>query len=103
MLPGSRRSELHYVASAFVIAVHRFMVMYPFQASLYVNESVPLNYVWHPLADVNPQEPKKEEARLALRLPAKKLIVAMLPGSRRSVLHYMASAFVLAAHRFRQE
>jgi lipid-A-disaccharide synthase len=29
--------------------------------------------------------------------------VALLPGSRRSELHYMADTFVLAAHRFRQE
>jgi lipid-A-disaccharide synthase len=84
-------------------SVTRILVMFPFEAPLYEKAGVPVTYVGHPLADVIPQEPKKEEARLALRLPAKKLIVAMLPGSRRSELHYMASAFVLAAHRFRQE
>jgi len=84
-------------------AVSRILVMFPFEAPLYEKAGVPVTYVGHPLADLIPQEPKKEEARLALRLPAKKLIVAMLPGSRRSELHYMASAFVLAAHRFRQE
>lgn len=84
-------------------SVTRILVMFPFEAPLYEKAGVPVSYVGHPLADVIPQEPKKEEARAALRLPAKKLIVAMLPGSRRSELHYMASAFVLAAHRFRQE
>jgi lipid-A-disaccharide synthase len=84
-------------------SVNRILVMFPFEAPLYEKAGVPVTYVGHPLADVIPQEPKKQEARLALRLPAKKLIVAMLPGSRRSELHYMASAFVLAAHRFRQE
>ncbi|HEX2197980.1 MAG TPA: lipid-A-disaccharide synthase [Burkholderiales bacterium] len=84
-------------------SVTRILVMFPFEAPLYEKAGVPVTYVGHPLADVIPQEPKKEEARAALRLPAKKLIVAMLPGSRRSELHYMASAFVLAAHRFRQE
>jgi lipid-A-disaccharide synthase len=62
-----------------------------------------VTYVGHPLADLIPLEPKKLEARAALRLPSGKLIVALLPGSRRSELHYMAQAFVLAAHRFRQE
>ena len=62
-----------------------------------------MTYVGHPLADVIPFEPNKDEARAQLRLPAGKLIVALLPGSRRSELHHMASAFVLAAHRFRQE
>jgi lipid-A-disaccharide synthase len=84
-------------------SVSRILVMFPFEPPLYEKAGVPVTYVGHPLADVIPQEPKKEEARLALRLPAKKLIIAMLPGSRRSELHYMASAFVLAAHRFRQE
>ena len=84
-------------------SVSRILVMFPFEAPLYEKAGVPVTYVGHPLADVIPQEPNKEEARAALRLPAKKLIVAMLPGSRRSELHYMASAFVLAAHRFRQE
>ena len=84
-------------------AVNRILVMFPFEAPLYEKAGVPVTYVGHPLADVIPLEPKKEEARAALRLPAGKVIVAMLPGSRRSELHYMASAFVLAAHRLRQE
>ena len=84
-------------------AVNRILVMFPFEAPLYEKAGVPVTYVGHPLADVIPLEPKKEEARAALRLPAGKVIVALLPGSRRSELHYMASAFVLAAHRLRQE
>jgi lipid-A-disaccharide synthase len=84
-------------------AVNRILVMFPFELPLYEKAGVPVTYVGHPLADLIPQNPKKEEARAQLRLPANKLIVALLPGSRRSELHYMASAFVLAAHRFRQE
>jgi lipid-A-disaccharide synthase len=83
--------------------VTRILVMFPFEKPLYEKAGVPVTYVGHPLADVIPLEPKKEEARAQLRLPANKLIVALLPGSRRSELHYMAGAFVLAAHRFRQE
>jgi lipid-A-disaccharide synthase len=84
-------------------AVNRILVMYPFELPLYEKAGVPVSYVGHPLADVIPQHPKKDEARAQLRLPAGKLIIALLPGSRRSELHYMAAAFVLAAHRFRQE
>jgi lipid-A-disaccharide synthase len=64
---------------------------------------VPVTYVGHPLADLIPLEPKKHEARAALRLPSGKLIVALLPGSRRSEMQYMAQTFIQAAHRFRQE
>src|SRR5690349_642776 len=84
-------------------SVTRILVMFPFEEPLYRAAGVPVSYVGHPLADIIPLEPAKHDARAQLRLPAGKLIVALLPGSRRSELQYMASAFVLAAHRFRQE
>jgi lipid-A-disaccharide synthase len=84
-------------------SVNHILVMFPFEAPLYEKAGVPVTYVGHPLADVIPFEPPRDEARAQLRLPAGKLIVALLPGSRRSELEYMAGAFVLAAHRFRQE
>ena len=84
-------------------SVSHMLVMFPFEEPLYRKAGIPVTYVGHPLADVISLDPKKEEARAQLRLPHGKLVVAMLPGSRRSELHYMAAAFVLAAHRFRQE
>jgi lipid-A-disaccharide synthase len=84
-------------------AVNHILVMFPFEAPLYEKIGVPVTYVGHPLADIIPETPPREDARAQLRLPAGKLIVALLPGSRRSELEYMASTFVLAAHRFRQE
>src|SRR5581483_716500 len=84
-------------------SVNRILVMFPFEEPIYKEAGVPVTYVGHPLADVIPLEPPKDEARAALRLPSGKMIVALLPGSRRSELEYMAGAFVLAAHRFRQE
>ena len=84
-------------------SVTRILVMFPFEEPIYQAAGVPVTYVGHPLADIIPLEPPRDEARLQLRLPVGKLIVALLPGSRRSELEYMAGAFVLAAHRFRQE
>ena len=84
-------------------SVNRILVMFPFEQPLYEKAGVPVTYVGHPLADLIPLEPKKHEARAALRLPAGKLIVALLPGSRRSEMQYMAQSFIQAAHRFRQE
>lgn len=84
-------------------SVDRILVMFPFEPPIYEKAGVPVTYVGHPLADMIPFEPPKDEARAQLRLPSRKLIIALLPGSRRSELEHMASAFVLAAHRFRQE
>ena len=84
-------------------SVSRILVMFPFEQPLYEKAGVPVTYVGHPLADLIPLEPKKHDARAALRLPPGKLIVALLPGSRRSEMQYMAQTFIQAAHRFRQE
>jgi lipid-A-disaccharide synthase len=84
-------------------SVDHILVLFPFEEPLYRKAGIPVTYVGHPLADVIPIKPRKDEARAQLRLPSGKLIVALLPGSRRSELRYMASSFVLAAHRFRQE
>jgi lipid-A-disaccharide synthase len=84
-------------------SVSRILVMFPFEPAIYETAGVPVTYVGHPLADMIPLEPDKAEARAQLKLPAGKLVVALLPGSRRSELQHMASTFVLAAHRFRQE
>ena len=94
-----RRWRLRKIARS----VNHILVMFPFEAPLYEKAGIPVTYVGHPLADVIPMNPSKEAARAELRLPRNKLIVALLPGSRRSELRYMASAFVLAAHRFRQD
>ena len=84
-------------------SVTHILCMFPFEAPIYEKAGVPATYVGHPLADVIPLDPKKDEAKAQLRLPSRKLIVALLPGSRRSELRHMATAFLLAAHRFRQE
>src|SRR5512144_2865669 len=74
-------------------SVDRILVMFPFEKPIYEAAGVPVTYVGHPLADVIPFDPPKDEARAQLRLPSGKLIVALLPGSRRSELQYMAEAF----------
>ena len=94
-----RRGRIKRVARA----VNRILVMFPFEKPIYEQAGIPVSYVGHPLADVIPLDPKKDEARAQLRLPGGKVIVALLPGSRRSEVHHMAASFVLAAHRFRQE
>src|SRR5260370_21031524 len=88
---------LHYVSPALwawprwrvrriARSVDRILVMYPFEQPLYEAAGVPVTYVGHPLADVIPLEPPKDEARPHLRLPSGKLSNALLPGSRPSEL-----------------
>jgi lipid-A-disaccharide synthase len=94
-----RRGRVRRVARS---ATH-LLAMFPFEPALYAKSGLPVTYVGHPLADVIPVDVDKVAARAALRLPSRKLVIALLPGSRRSELEHMAEPFVLAAHRLRQE
>jgi lipid-A-disaccharide synthase len=84
-------------------SVDHVLALFPFEPALYEEVGVPVTYVGHPLADVIPLAPDKAQARLDLRIPAARRAIAMLPGSRRSELHYMADLFVLTARRLLQD
>ena len=86
-----------------VRSVTHLLAIFPFEPALYAKEGLPVTYVGHPLADVIPMEPDKAKARTELRVPAGSRVVALLPGSRRSELHYMADLFVLTARRLLQD
>jgi lipid-A-disaccharide synthase len=94
-----RRWRVHRVARS---ASH-LLAMFPFEPALYEKSGIPVTYVGHPLADLIPLDVDKAAARAQLRLPARKRIIALLPGSRRSELEHMAESFILAAHRLHQE
>lgn len=84
-------------------SVTHMLALFPFEAPLYEKAGVPVTYVGHPLADVIPLDIDKEEARAQLRLPRGRRVIALLPGSRVSELHYMAETFVKTARRLHEE
>ncbi len=84
-------------------SVTHLLAMFPFEPALYEKAGVPVTYVGHPLADLIPLEPEKGKARSELRMPPGARVVALLPGSRRSELHYMADLFVQTARRLLQD
>ncbi len=86
-----------------VRSVTHILALFPFEPALYEKAGVPVTYVGHPLADLIPQHPDKARARIDLRIPPGRRVLAFLPGSRRSELHYMADMFVLTARRLLQD
>jgi lipid-A-disaccharide synthase len=86
-----------------VRSVTHVLALFPFEPALYEKAGIPVTYVGHPLADMIPMEPDKAKARAELRIPAGRRLIAMLPGSRRSELHYMADMLVLTARRLLQD
>ena len=78
-------------------AVDHMLVLFPFEEAVYRDAGIAATYVGHPLADIIPMQPDRSAARDALRLPQDARVVALLPGSRLSEIHYIAPAFVAAA------
>ena len=78
-------------------AADHVLCIFPFEPALLAEQGVSASYVGHPLADVIPMKPDRAAARAALGLHADAPVVALLPGSRRSEVRYLASRFFAAA------
>ena len=83
-------------------AVDLMLCLFPFEPALYARRGIAAHYVGHPLADAIPLEPPRAAARAALGLGEHEPVVALLPGSRRSEIEYIAPAFVAAAARMQR-
>ena len=78
-------------------SVSHMLCMFPFEPPLYEKAGVPVTYVGHPLADVFPLEPNRQQARETLNLPKGARVLAMLPGSRQSEVRNLADTFIATA------
>lgn len=89
-------------AGALARSVDHVLCLFPFEPDLLQRHGVAATYVGHPLADAIALEPPRAAARAALGLPPDATVVALLPGSRRSEIAYIAPLFLRAAARLRQ-
>jgi lipid-A-disaccharide synthase len=87
-------------------SVDHGLCLFPFEPDLLRLHGVAATYVGHPLADQVPLVPPRAASRAALGLGDEDVVVAVLPGSRRSEIQYIAPRFLQAAavlHRQRPE
>ncbi len=80
-----------------VRSADRVLCLFPFEPELLQAHGVAATYVGHPLADAIPMEPPRAAARRALGLAEDDGVVAVLPGSRRSEIAYIAPVLLQAA------
>ncbi|MBT9493125.1 MAG: lipid-A-disaccharide synthase [Paucibacter sp.] len=73
------------------------LCLFPFEPALLHEHGIAATYVGHPLADAIPLIPPKAAARSALGLAEADVVVALLPGSRRSEIAYIAAPLLQAA------
>ena len=78
-------------------AADHVLCIFPFEPALLAENGVQGSYVGHPLANVIPMAPDRGAARAALGLAPDAEVVALLPGSRRSEVRYLAARFFAAA------
>jgi lipid-A-disaccharide synthase len=78
------------------------LCIFPFEPELLAQHGIDATYVGHPLANVIPMQADKLGARRALGLREDDEVLAILPGSRASEVHYHASLFFAAAARLRR-
>ena len=72
--------------------------LFPFEPQFYRSLDIEAHFVGHPLADINSSglnfNDDKEAVRNRLRLPKSSMVVALLPGSRKSEIDYMLDTFL---------
>lgn len=88
-----RQYRIHKIKKA----VDLMLTLLPFEAKFYEQHDIPVKYIGHPLAEQIPLECDKIAARRALCIPENATYVALLPGSRRQEIKYMAEPMLRAA------
>ena len=80
-------------------SVDHMLCIFPFEPALLASHGIAATYVGHPLASVIPMQSDRAGARAALGLREEDCVVAVLPGSRKSEIEYLAlRLFRAAAH-----
>jgi len=83
-------------------AADHVLCLFPFEPALLAQHGIAATYVGHPLAQVIPMEPDRAAARTRLGLSQEHPVLALLPGSRRAEVQYIAKPFMQAAALLKQ-
>ena len=78
-------------------SVDHVLCVFPFEPALLAAHGIAATYVGHPLANVIPMQPDRAAARRKLGMGDEDIVVAILPGSRKSEIQYLAKRFFRAA------
>ena len=79
--------------------VTQVLAAFPFERDLYEQARIPVEYVGHPLLDVVPLGLTREEARPRLGIASDRIVIGLLPGSRREEVQQLLPPMLDAAGR----
>ena len=83
-------------------SVDHVLCIFPFEPALLAAHGIAATYVGHPLANAIPMQPDRAAARRELGLLDHDTVIAVLPGSRKSEIKYLADRFFKAAALVKQ-
>ena len=83
-------------------SVDHVLCIFPFEPALLAAHGIAATYVGHPLANVIAMRPDRAAARARLGLRDEDTVVAILPGSRKSEIQYLAERFFKAARHIQR-
>lgn len=78
-------------------AVSKILCLFPHEPKIYQEAAVPVDFVGHPLADMLPEQPKRNEMRESMRISLAAKVFAFLPGSRQSEVTRLAGTYIETA------
>jgi lipid-A-disaccharide synthase len=79
--------------------VTQVLAAFPFERDLYEKAGIPVQYVGHPLLDAVPLALDKADARERLGIDSSRIVVGLLPGSRREEIENLLPPMLEAATR----
>jgi lipid-A-disaccharide synthase len=87
-------------------AVDHMLLVFPMEKKIYAEAGIPASFVGHPMADEIPLTPDVLGARQTLGVNPEAIVIAVLPGSRKSEIDYLIPPFletIKLVHRSRRE
>ncbi len=84
-------------------AVHRMLVVFPFEEDLYGEAGLPTTFVGHPLMESVVEAPSRAEARRELGIPDDRPLLGLLAGSRVQEVRRLLPVMLETAQAARRE
>lgn len=84
-------------------ATNLVLSIFPFEKKVYDKHNIPCDFVGHTMADDIAIKPDMAEARHALNLHEKDVVLAVLPGSRKREVDTLLDVFIQSSLKIRQD
>ena len=83
--------------------VTHMFIIFPFEIPIYEKENIPFTYTGHPLVPLIKVSQSREDFRKEMKVEDSQLVVALLPGSRKSEVNFLLPEMLRAMELLKKE